>query len=155
MIQSLHAWIRGVNWLFPRIILYSSTKPYIVGYSVRWFFRTTEGLGVKSRFIKTWKNSLYIERFEFSDHACMQSDCWWTSNSKVSTDLLTLFHIQKICSRQLWTCLLKNMENFYNCRCNYWKKLKTLCQKEKLLVLSNFSYCHNVFKSRLLQNMRL
>ena len=28
----------------------------------------------------------------------------------------------------------KNMENLYNCRYNYWKKLKTLCQKEKLIV---------------------
>ena len=34
------------------------------------------------------------------------------------------------------------------------KKLKTLWQKKKLLVLSNFSFCHDVFKSWLLQ-MRL
>ena len=30
------------------------------------------------------------------------------------------------------------------------KKLKTLWLKEKLLFLSNFSFCHNVFNSRLL-----
>ena len=29
--------------------------------------------------------------------------------------------------------------------------MKTLLQKEKLLVLSNLSFCHDVFKSRLLQ----
>ena len=29
--------------------------------------------------------------------------------------------------------------------------MKTLWKKDKLLVLSNFSFCHNVFKSRLLQ----
>ena len=46
------------------------------------------------------------------------------------------------------------MENLYNCRYNYWEKLKAFWQKEKLLVLGNFSFCHDVFKSRLLQ-MRL
>ena len=44
----------------------------------------------------------------------------------------------------------KNMEHIYNCRNNYWKKLKTLWQMEKLLVLSNFSFCHDILKSRLL-----
>ena len=34
---------------------------------------------------------------------------------------------------------------------SYNKKLKTLWQKKKLLVLSNFSFWHDVFKSRLLQ----
>ena len=43
------------------------------------------------------------------------------------------------------------MENLYKCRHNYSKKLYTLWQKEKLLVLSNFSFCYIVFKSRLLQ----
>ena len=37
------------------------------------------------------------------------------------------------------------------CRYNYWKKWKTLWHKEKLLVLSNFSFCYDVSKSRLLQ----
>ena len=32
--------------------------------------------------------------------------------------------------------------------------MKTLWQKEKLLVLSNFSFCHNVFKSCLLQMLK-
>ena len=52
---------------------------------------------------------------------------------------------------RLWKCLLKSMKSLYNCRYNYWKKLKTLLQKEKLLVLSNLTFCHDVFKSRLLQ----
>ena len=40
---------------------------------------------------------------------------------------------------------------FHNGKCNYWIELKTLWQKEKLLVLSNFSFTHNVFKSRKLK----
>ena len=41
------------------------------------------------------------------------------------------------------------MEDLFNCRYiyNYWKNLKTLWQKEKLLVLSNFFFCHDVFES--------
>ena len=45
----------------------------------------------------------------------------------------------------------KHIVNLYNCRYNYWKKVETLWQKVKLLVLSNFSSCHDVFKSRPLQ----
>ena len=45
----------------------------------------------------------------------------------------------------------KKYGHLYNCRYNYYEKFKTLWQKEKLLASSNFSYCHNVFKSRLLQ----
>ena len=33
-------------------------------------------------------------------------------------------------------------------RYNNWKKMKTLWQTEKLLVLSNFCFCHDVFISR-------
>ena len=47
--------------------------------------------------------------------------------------------------------LVKNMRNLYKWRYNYWNKLKTLWQKVNLLVLSNNSICHNVFKSPLLQ----
>ena len=43
------------------------------------------------------------------------------------------------------------MQCFCNWTLYYWKKLKTLWQKEKLLILSNFFFCQNVFKSRLLQ----
>ena len=46
------------------------------------------------------------------------------------------------------------MVNLYNCRFNYWKKLKTLWQKEILLVFINFSFCHDVFKSHLQQRCR-
>ena len=34
------------------------------------------------------------------------------------------------------------MENTHKWRYNYWKKFKTLRQKEKLLVLSNFFFCY-------------
>ena len=33
-------------------------------------------------------------------------------------------------------------------------ELKVLWQKEKLLMMSNFSFCHNVFKSRLMQRLQ-
>ena len=65
--------------------------------------------------------------------------------------ILTLSHIQQICSRLLWKNLGKNIENLYKSRYTYWIELKTLCQKEILLVLSNFFFCHKVFKSYLLQ----
>ena len=66
-------------------------------------------------------------------------------------ELSTISHIQQIWSRRLWKLLGKNTETLYKCRYYYWKELKTLWQKNKLLVLSNFYFCHNVFKSRLLQ----
>ena len=71
--------------------------------------------------------------------------------SEKRLNMLTLSHIQQICSRQLWKHLLKNMENLYNCRYYYWKNMKTLWQIEKLLILNNVSFCHDVFNSRLLQ----
>ena len=47
--------------------------------------------------------------------------------------------------------LNKDMESLPKWRHTYWTELKTLCQKEKFLVLSNFFFCLKVFKSRLLQ----
>ena len=38
------------------------------------------------------------------------------------------------------------IENLYNWMDNLWLKWKTLWQKEKLLILSNFFLCHYVFK---------
>ena len=64
---------------------------------------------------------------------------------------LTLSHIQQICSRRHWRHLVKTMETLYKSKSNYWIKLKTLRPKEKLLVLSNFFFRHNFFKSGLLQ----
>ena len=40
----------------------------------------------------------------------------------------------------------QKIENLYNWMDDLWLKVETLCQKEKLLVLSNFSFCHYVFK---------
>ena len=45
--------------------------------------------------------------------------------------------------------ICQKMENLYNWMDNLWLKVekwKTLWQKEKLLVLSNFFFCHYVFK---------
>ena len=64
---------------------------------------------------------------------------------------LNLSHIQLICCRRLSKQKGKNTENLSKWNYNDWKKLKTKWQKEKLLVLSNFSFCHNVFKSCRLQ----
>ena len=44
----------------------------------------------------------------------------------------------------------QNHGNPHKWKYNYWK-LKTMWQKEKLLVLSNFSFCHIVFNWCLLQ----
>ena len=60
-------------------------------------------------------------------------------------------HIQRICSRRLWKHLNDKVKNLPKWRHSYWIELKTSCQKEKLLVLSNFFFCHKVFKSPLLQ----
>ena len=48
----------------------------------------------------------------------------------------------------------KNMENLYKVKVFTEKNWKKFRQKVKLLVLSQFSFCHNVFKSCLLY-MRL
>ena len=45
----------------------------------------------------------------------------------------------------------KNLENLYKKKADVLKRVGTLCQKEKKLIISNFFSCHNVFKSRLLQ----
>ena len=42
---------------------------------------------------------------------------------------------------------MENLPKWRQCH-TYWIELKTLLQKEKLLVLSNFFFCHNVFKCR-------
>ena len=64
---------------------------------------------------------------------------------------ITISHIPHICSRRLLKHLDKNLKNLYRWRLDFWKELKTLWQKEKLFVLSNFTFCHYVFKRRMLQ----
>ena len=46
--------------------------------------------------------------------------------------------------QKLWKTLFKWKNN-------HWIKLKTLWQKEKLLILNNFSFCHYIFMRSLLQ----
>ena len=43
------------------------------------------------------------------------------------------------------TTLKVSLEKLYKCRYDNRRKLKTLCQKEKLLFLINFFFCRNVF----------
>ena len=45
--------------------------------------------------------------------------------------------------------LVKHVGNNYKYKYTYGMKLKTLWQKEKLLIMSKFSFCYNVFKSGL------
>ena len=68
--------------------------------------------------------------------------------------LLTFSHKQQDCSRRLWKHICKNTEKVFKYKYNYWKELKTLWKKKNLLVLNNFYFCHNVFKSRLLQRLQ-
>ena len=56
---------------------------------------------------------------------------------------LNLSHIQQICSRPLWEHLSKIMVKLYEEKFNYWIKICNHC--------GIFSFCHNVFKSCLLQ----
>ena len=57
-------------------------------------------------------------------------------------------------SSQLWKPLGKTMENIYKGKFKYEKELKTSWQNEKLLIMSNFSLPHNVFKMHLLQRLQ-
>ena len=50
------------------------------------------------------------------------------------------------CSRRSFKQSGKVMKNPNKWKFNYWKELKTLWQKEKLLIISNISFFHNVFK---------
>ena len=59
---------------------------------------------------------------------------------------LNLSHIQRICSRRLWKQTQKDLEIPFKWKYNNWIELKTSWQKEKLLVLSNFFFCRQVFK---------
>ena len=51
----------------------------------------------------------------------------------------------KNCCRNLYDSPNKHVDAFWHL-CSRWL-LKTLWQKEKLLLTCNFSFCHNVFKS--------
>ena len=60
-------------------------------------------------------------------------------------------HIQQISSRWLSKHLAKRL--FEKAKSNLREQLKKLLQKEKMLIMSHFSFCHNVFKSYLLQRI--
>ena len=63
---------------------------------------------------------------------------------------LTLSLIQHMYSRRLSKHCDKNLKNVHKRQVNCLIKLKTLQSKEKLLIVSNFTFGDNVFKSRLL-----
>ena len=52
---------------------------------------------------------------------------------------LTKSHIQNIYSIRLWLHVGKNMENLSKYKYNHWGELKTLWQKEKLIIVINVS----------------
>ena len=64
---------------------------------------------------------------------------------------LTLQHLKQIWSRRLFKHINKNLKLLKTLRYICHIILKTLLPKEILLSLSNISFGHNVFKSRLLQ----
>ena len=66
-------------------------------------------------------------------------------------DRLTLQHLEQIWSRRLFKLINKNLKLLKTLRYICHIILKTLLPKEILLSLSNISFGHNVFKSRLLQ----
>ena len=72
---------------------------------------------------------------------------FWT----ISSILLTLSHLQQICSRRLWKHLSKIMKTSINWNLIIEESWKHCDKKEKLLVFSNFYFWHNVYKSKLLQ----
>ena len=45
----------------------------------------------------------------------------------------------------------KKCKNLIKWKYHYWIELKTLWQRKELLIMSNFSFCHNVFNNCLLQ----
>ena len=76
---------------------------------------------------------------------------YWAKNwLKSLMKHLNFYSIPQICSKRLWKHLGNHTEKPYKCWYSYWKELKTLWQKKKLLILNNFFLCPSVFKSRLL-----
>ena len=59
---------------------------------------------------------------------------------------LTLSLIRQFCNRRLWTYFVKKKKILLIEWITYDLKWKTLWQKEKLLILSNFFFIHYVFK---------
>ena len=73
---------------------------------------------------------------------------------KCYSSCLTLPHIQQICNKRISKHLGKTMEILYEWKFNHCKEMQIWWQKEKLLIMNNFSFCHHVFIFRMLQ-MRL
>ena len=63
---------------------------------------------------------------------------------------LYLSNFQQICIRPLLIHLGMLKDDLYKWMCCYWIELKTLWQKVKLLIKSNFSFCKTVWKCFLL-----
>ena len=70
---------------------------------------------------------------------------------KGSNKHLTLSRNHQLCNWRLWKHPLKKLENLYKCKYNCCIDVKMLWKKKKLHIFSNFSFCHNIFKSHLLQ----
>ena len=74
-----------------------------------------------------------------------------SSALRIFLGALTLQHLKQIWSRRLFKHINKNLKLLKTLRYISHIILKTLWPKEILLSLSNISFGHNVFKSRLLQ----
>ena len=83
----------------------------------------------------------YSNNFEEDHLTFIPITLFWN----LSIGFYPLYLIQQFCRATL-NLFCQKIENLYNCMDNLCLKMKTLCQKEKLLVLSNFFFCHYVFK---------
>ena len=90
--------------------------------------------------------SFATKRLGFTTYSCCQ---WHRTTTENCT--LTLQHLKQIWSRRLFKHINKNLKLLKTLRYICHIILKTLLPKEILLSLSNISFGHNVFKSRLLQ----
>ena len=99
---------------------------------------------------------------ERTEYVALSLMLQWAQNQKVGFHMAHL-HIEgndvinnlnymqnKIaaCSTRLWKHIGSPIEYHFLWRYNLFIELKTLWQKEKLLIMINFSFCHDGFKSR-------
>ena len=82
---------------------------------------------------------------------CYQLRCFQRILLQIRWKQLTLSPKQLICCRQLKSIKANMQKSSIHEGIISKKRVEILKQKEKLLVLSNFLFCHNVSKSCLLQ----
>ena len=74
--------------------------------------------------------------------------------NKIDINMLTISHIQLICSRRYIVNSLSKIRKLSINEKELLKKLKRLWQNEKEFILSNFFFCHNVLNSNVIQKCK-